>query len=115
MYFELDELEKIMQSAMGLEPGSLRSGERFNTWFRRIFCYLARTHGAHKGKDVAAYMGRDLATVTQAVRFVENLLHVGDQRTIDLISGVRDEVARRRFSFQDKKDRTKNRKLKITV
>jgi putative transposase len=92
VHFELDELEKIMQGALGLEPGSLRSGGRFNTWFRRIFCYIARTYGAHKGKDVAAYIGRDLATVTYSVRFVENLLRAGDQKTINAIARIRDRM-----------------------
>jgi len=113
VHFELDEVEGIMQSAMGLEPGSLRSGGRFITWSRRIFCYIARTYGSHKGNDVAGHIGRDLATVTYNVRFVENLVRGGDQKTIDLINGIRDDVARRRFSFQDEKECRKKRKLKI--
>ena len=100
VHFELDELEEIMQSAMGFEPGSLRSGGRFGAWMRRIFCYIARTYGAHKGKDVAMYIGKDLATVTHAVRFVENLLHGEDQKTVDAIKRVldeiRDEITKRR-------------------
>ena len=103
VHFELNELEEIMQNVMGFEPGSLRSGGRFGTWLRRIFCYIARTYGSHKGKDVAVHIGRDLATVTHAVRFIENLLHAGDQRTPDLINGIREEVVRRRLSLQDKK------------
>jgi len=51
--------------------------------------------------------------VTYNVRFVENLLRGGDQKTIDLINGIRDDVARRRFSFQDEKECRKKRKLKI--
>jgi hypothetical protein len=57
---------------------------------------MARKNGSHKGNDVAAYIGRDLATVTHAVRFIENLLHTGDQRTLDLISGIRGKIVRRR-------------------
>jgi hypothetical protein len=75
-----------MQNVMGLNSGSLRSGGRFGTWVRRVFCYIPRTCGSHKGKDVTLHRGRDLATVTHAVRFVENLLRAGDQKTIDLIS-----------------------------
>jgi REP element-mobilizing transposase RayT len=95
VHFELNELEEIMQNVMGLESGSLRSGGLFGTWVRRVFCYMARTHGSHKGKDVALHIERDLATVTHAVRFVENLLRAGDQKTIDLIRGIREEIARR--------------------
>jgi putative transposase len=96
VHVELDELEEIMRNVMGFEPGSLQSGGRFGTWIRRVFCYMARTHGSRKGNDVAAYIRRDLATVTHAVRFVENLLHAGDQRTIDLISGIREKIVGRR-------------------
>jgi len=102
MHFELDELEEIMQSAMGFEPGSLRSGGPFSTWIRRIFCFFARIYGSHKGKDVAAHIGRDLATVTQAVRFVENLLRVGDQKTINAIRRIRDRITKRLLSLTEK-------------
>jgi chromosomal replication initiation ATPase DnaA len=84
VHFELDEVEGIMQSAMGLEPSSLRSGARFITWSRRIFCYIARTYGSHKGNDVAGHIGRDLATVTYNVRFVENLLRGGKKRKLKI-------------------------------
>jgi len=99
VHFQLDELEEIMQSAMGFEPGSLRSGGPFSTWIRRIFCYIARTYGAHKGKAVAEHIGRDLATVTHAVRFVENLLRVGDQKTLNAIGIIRDRITKRRLSW----------------
>lgn len=112
MYFELNELEEIMQSVMGFERGSLRSGGRFGTSIRRVFCYIARTYGSCKGKDVAVHLGRDLATVTHGVRFVENLLHAGDQRTIDLINGIREEIVRKRLSLQDKKEGREKQKLK---
>jgi putative transposase len=115
VHFELNELEEIMQNVMGFEPGSLKSGGHFGTWIRRVFCYIARTYGSHKGNDVAVHIGRDLANVTRGVRFVEDLLHEGDQKTIDLISGIREEIVRRRFSFQDKKERREKRKLKKKV
>jgi predicted nucleotidyltransferase len=102
VHFELNELEEIMQSAMGFEPGSLRSGGPFSTWIRRIFCFFARIYGSHKGKDVAAHIGRDLATVTQAVRFVENLLRVGDQKTINAIGRIRDRITKRLLSLTEK-------------
>lgn len=98
VHFELDELKEIVEEAMGVESGLLRSGGRFGAWMRRIFCYIARTYGAHKGKDVARYIGKDQATVTQAVRFVENLLHGGDQKAINAINSVRDEITERRVS-----------------
>jgi len=98
VHFELDELKEIMEKAMGVESGFLRSGGRLGRWMRRIFCYIARTYGAHKGKDVAAYIGKDLATVTLAVRFVENQLHVGDQKAINVIKRVRDKITKRRVS-----------------
>jgi putative transposase len=95
VHFELDELEEIMEEAMGVEYGLLRSGVRLGTRMRRIFCYVARTYGAHKAKDVAAYIGKDLATVTHAVRFVENLLREGDQKAINAIKTVRDRITER--------------------
>lgn len=98
VHFELDELKEIMEKAMGVESGFLRSGDRFGAWMRRIFCYIARTYGAHKGKDVAAYIGKDQATVTQAVRFVENLLDGGNQKAINAINCVRDAITERRVS-----------------
>lgn len=104
-----------MQNVMGFEPGSLRSGGRFGTWIRRVFCYIARTYGSHKANDVAVHIGRDLATVTHSVCFVENLLHAGDKRTLDLISGIREKIVRRRLSLQREKEGRKERKLKIKV
>jgi len=98
VHFALDELEEIMEKAMGVESGFLRSGGRSGAWMRRIFCYIARTYGAHKGKDVARYIGKDQATVTQAVRIVENLLHGGNQKAINAINSVRDEIIERRVS-----------------
>jgi putative transposase len=98
VHFALDELEEIMEKAMGVESGFLRSGGRSGAWMRRIFCYIARTYGAHKGKDVAKYIGKDQATVTQAVRIVENLLHGGDQKAINAINSVRDEIIGKRVS-----------------
>ena len=98
IHFELHELEEIMEKTMGVEPGFLRSRGRFGAWMRRIFCYIARTYGAHKGKDVATYIGRDGATVTQAVRSVENLLDVGDQKAVNAIKRVRAEITKRRIS-----------------
>ena len=106
VHFELDELEEIMEKAMGVESGFLRSGGQFGASMRRIFCYVARTYGAHKGKDVAAYIGRDQATVTQAVRSVEKFLDVGDQKTMNAIKRVQDEIAKRRVSGRKKGDRT---------
>jgi hypothetical protein len=87
-----------MEKAMGGESGFLRSGGQSGSWMRRIFCYIARTDGAHKGKDVAAYIGRDQATVTRAVRSVESLLDVGDRKTMNAIKRVRDEVTKGRVS-----------------
>jgi len=102
VHFALDELREIMEKAMGVESGFLRSGGQSGAWMRRIFCYVARTYGAHKGKDVAAYIGRDGATVTQAVRIVENLLDVGDQKTMTAIKRVLDEIAKRGVSGKKK-------------
>ncbi|NIS59771.1 MAG: hypothetical protein GTO13_03410, partial [Proteobacteria bacterium] len=102
VHFKLDELKEIMQEAMGVEFGFLRSGGRSGAWMRRLFCYIARTYGAHKGKDVARYMGKDQATVTQAVRFVENLLHGGDRKTMNAINSVRDVITKRRVSGKKK-------------
>jgi predicted nucleotidyltransferase len=101
VYFELDELKEIMQKTLGVESGSLRSGGPFGAWMRRIFCYIARTCGTHKAKDVAGYIGRDLATVTYNIRFVENLLRAGDQRTINAIRRIRDRIAKRRLSWTE--------------
>ena len=106
VHFELDELEEIMEKAMGVESGFLRSGGQFGASMRRIFCYVARTYGAHKGKDVAAYIGRDQATVTRAVRSVENLLDVGDRKTMNAIKRVRDEITKGRVSGKKKGGRT---------
>jgi len=88
VHFELDELEKIMGKILGTESGPMKAGRRFGTWIRRIFCYMARTYGAHKGKDVATYLGKDLATVTYNVRFIENLLRKGDPKTTNAIKRV---------------------------
>jgi len=97
-HFALDELEEIMEKAMGVESDFLRSGGQSGAWVRRIFCYVARTYGAHKGKDVAVYIGREGATVTQAVRSVENLLDVGDQKAVNAIKRVQAEITKRRVS-----------------
>jgi len=102
LHFALHELEEIMEKTMGVEPSFLRSRGQSGAWMRRIFCYVARTYGAHKGKDVAAYIGRDGATVTQAVRIVENLLDVGDQKTMTAIKRVLDEIAKRGVSGKKK-------------
>jgi len=102
VHFELDELKEIMEKTLGVESGFLRSRGRFGAWMRRIFCYIARTYGAHKGKDVAVYIGKDQATVTQAVRSVEKFLDVGDQKTMNAIKRVRDEIAKRRVSGKKK-------------
>jgi len=102
VHFELHELEEIMEKAMGGESGFLRSGGQSGSWMRRIFCYIARTYGAHKGRDVAVYIGKDQATVTRAVRSVENLLDVGDRKTMNAIKIVRDEIAKGRVSGKKK-------------
>jgi hypothetical protein len=98
VHFALDELREIMEKAMGVESGFLRCGGQSGAWMRRIFCYVARTYGAHKGKDVATYIGRDGATITRAVRSVENLLDVGDRKTMNAIKRVRAEIAKRGVS-----------------
>jgi REP element-mobilizing transposase RayT/predicted nucleotidyltransferase len=102
VHFELDELKEIMEKAMGVESGFLRSGGQSGAWMRRIFCYIARAYGAHKAKDVAVYIGKDLATVTHAVRFVENLLHVGDQKAINATKRVWDQITKRRVSWRER-------------
>ena len=94
--FGLDELKEIMEKVMGVKSDSLRCGGRSGAWMRRIFCYIARTYGVYKAKDVAVYIGKDVATVTHAVRFVENLLDAGDQQAVTVIKRVRGQITRRR-------------------
>jgi putative transposase len=98
VHFALDELREIIEKLMGVESGFLRSSGQSGAWMRRIFCYVARTYGAHKGKDVATYIGRDGATITRAVRSVENLLDVGDRKTMNAIKRVRAEITKRGVS-----------------
>jgi predicted nucleotidyltransferase len=102
IHFELDELKEIMEKVIGPEPDSLRSRGQFGTWMRRIFCYIARTYGAHKGKNIAQYLGKDLATVTHSVRFVENLRDAGDQKTIDVIERIVDIADKRTISWEER-------------
>jgi hypothetical protein len=68
----------------------------------RFFRYIARTCGVCKVEDVAVYIGKDVATVTRAVRFVENLLKAGDQQAVTVIKRVRGHIAKRRVSWEER-------------
>ncbi len=102
IHFELNELEKIMEKVVGRGSGSLRSGGGFGTWMRRVFCYATRTLGDHKGKDVARYIGKDLATVTQGVRIIENLLRAGDHKTTNAVRRILDTLKKRGTSWKER-------------
>jgi hypothetical protein len=97
-FFELDELRTALETVTGSRFGFRRSREKVDTWMRRIFCYMTRTYGWYKAKDVARYLGRDLATVTQGVRFVEGLIRNGDPRTVEVVNKVLDAMGTNRIS-----------------
>jgi len=102
LHFELDELKEAIEQVVGTPSDSLRQGGRFNTWTRRIFCYIARTSGAHKGKDVARFIEKDLATVTQGVRIIENLIRAKDQKTIGTIKRILNRMRSRNTPWKER-------------
>jgi hypothetical protein len=110
-HFELDELKEIVESVMGNAVHFLGTRGRVGTWIRRIFCYIARAHGDHRGREVARYLGKDLATVTQGVRFVEEALRSGNREAREVVETVLEMIA----NMEDRSERGMRRKLKSKV
>ena len=72
--FELPTLQKAIEAELDMEPDSMLKVKRSGVLARRIFCYVAREVGGFRCKDVAAYLGKDMATVTQGVRHLTQAL-----------------------------------------
>jgi REP element-mobilizing transposase RayT len=98
MHFRLEELQKIIEKVLPADSGSLKSPGQVGAWMRRIFCHIARTHGDHKGTDVARYLGKNPATVTQGLRVIEHSLSSADQKTINAIKGILETLREHRMS-----------------
>jgi len=101
LHYDLEELKEIIGKVVGTPSASLKLGGQSDAWIRRIFCYVARNYGTHKGKDVARFIGKDPATVTQGVRVVEDLLRAGDQKTKDAVARILDTVNKKNISYKE--------------
>jgi hypothetical protein len=78
---DLPTLQTAIETELNMEPNSMLKVKRAGVLPRRIFCYLAREVGGFRCKDVAAYLGKDMATVTQGVRHVAQALREGSNIT----------------------------------
>jgi putative transposase len=68
--FDLPTLQRVIETELSLDRNMMLKLKRSGVLARRIFCYVARELGGFKSKEVAAYLGRDMATVTQGVRHI---------------------------------------------
>jgi REP element-mobilizing transposase RayT len=75
--FDLPTLQTAIEAELNMDRDSMLKVKRSGVQARRIFCYLAREVGRFRCKDVAAYLGKDMATVTQGVRHVTQALREG--------------------------------------
>lgn len=91
--FDLSALQGAVERELNMDKGSMLRLKRPGVLARRIFCYVARELLGFKNKELAEYLGKDMATVTQGVRYVSQALdkkqHVRQkvERIISIIEG----------------------------
>jgi len=79
--FDLPTLQTAIEAELSMDPNAMLKLKRTGVLARRIFCYVAREIGGFKCTEVAAYLGKDIATVTQGVRHVAQALREGSDIT----------------------------------
>jgi len=96
---DLASLQAAVERELRLAPQTMLKVKRSGVQARRLFCYLAREHGGFKNKDVAAYLGRDMATVTQGVRLTARAIQERNdvRRTVE---GILLAMQRPRLTYQ---------------
>jgi len=96
---DLASLQAMVEGKLKLAPQAMLKAKRSGIQARRLFCYLAREHGGFKNKDVAAYLGRDMATVTQGVRLTARAIQ-GRDDVREMVEGILLTVQRPRLTYQ---------------
>ena len=76
---DLPSLQTVVERELRLAPQAMLTAKRSSVPARRLFCYLAREHGGFKSTAVAAYLGQDMATVTQGVRLTTRAVQENDK------------------------------------
>jgi len=79
--FDLPTIQTAIEAELNMDHNSMLKLKRAGVLARRIFCYVAREIGGFRCKEVAAYLGKDIATVTQGVRQVSQALQEGSDIT----------------------------------
>lgn len=72
--FDLSALQAVIERELNMDKGSMLRLKKPGVLARRIFCYIARELLGFKSKELAEYLGKDMATVTQGVRYVSHTL-----------------------------------------
>jgi len=99
--FDLPSLQRAIETELNMDRGTLLELGRSAVPARRIFCYVAREFGGFKSKEVAAYLGKDMATITQGVRYISRALREGD-RIQNKVEAVLSRIEKGRATFQDR-------------
>jgi len=96
---DLPSLQGVVEGKLKLAPQAMLTAKRSGVPARRLFCYLAREYGGFKNKDVAAYLGRDMATVTQGVRLTARAIQESDHIR-QTVEGILLTMQRPRLTYQ---------------
>lgn len=96
---DLPSLQAVVEGKLKLGPQAMLTAKRSGVPARRLFCYLAREYGGFKNKDVAAYLGRDMATVTQGVRLTARAIQESDHIR-QTVEGILLTMQRPRLTYQ---------------
>jgi putative transposase len=101
LYFDLPILQRVIETELNMEPNAMLELGRSAVLARRMFCYVARELGGFKSKEVAAYLGKDMATVTQGVRYIGQALRES-HRIKDQIESVVSRMETGQATFQER-------------
>jgi putative transposase len=104
---DLRSLQAIVEGKLKLAPQAMLAAQRPGVQARRLFCYLAREHGGFKNKDVAVYLGRDMATVTQGVRLTARAIRESSD-VRQTVEGLLVAMQRGRPTYQSLVTRLRN-------
>ena len=101
LHFDLPTLQMVVEKALDLPQKAMLDPKRSAVLARRMFCYVARESGGFKAGEVADYLGKDMATITQGVRYIT--LALREKSAIrDKVNRVIAEIERGQTTFQDR-------------
>jgi REP element-mobilizing transposase RayT len=100
--FDLPTLQTLIERELNMDGDTMLKLKRSGVLARRIFCYVARQFGGFKSKEVATYLGKDMATVTQGVRYISQAL--GEKNCIqNKVNTIVSKIERGQTTFQDQR------------